>query len=78
MSASTAIAPVTHTGHEARDAGIAFVLLLAFIIIAPFVAYPFFIMQMEGGSQAVDQAMDASGCPDQERNALDTYRLTEG
>src|SRR5947209_2719281 len=30
-------------------------------------------MQMEGGSQAVDQAMDASGCPDQERNALETY-----
>jgi branched-chain amino acid transport system permease protein len=45
MSATVA-APVTHTGHEARDAGIAFVLMLAFIVVAPFVAYPFFVMQM--------------------------------
>jgi branched-chain amino acid transport system permease protein len=31
---------------EERDAGVAFLLLLAFIVIAPFVAYPFFVMQM--------------------------------
>ena len=46
MSAQSATAPVAHIGHETRDAGVAFVVLLAFIIIGPFVAYPFFVMQM--------------------------------
>ena len=46
MSAQSAAAPVAHIGHETRDAGVAFVVLLAFIIIGPFVAYPFFVMQM--------------------------------
>jgi len=46
MSASTVTAPVTRAAHETRDAIIAAVAMLAFIIVAPFVAYPFFVMQM--------------------------------
>ena len=46
MSASTVTAPVTQAAHETRDAIIAAVAMLAFIIVAPFVAYPFFVMQM--------------------------------
>ncbi len=46
MSATTVTAPVVHTHHEGRDALIAFAVMLAFIIVAPFFAYPFFVMQM--------------------------------
>ncbi len=44
MSATTSAGPVTD--RAARDAGIAALALLAFVVIAPFVAYPFFVMQM--------------------------------
>src|ERR1700712_2413624 len=46
MSATTVTAPISHTHHEGRDALIAFAAMLAFIIVAPFFAYPFFVMQM--------------------------------
>ena len=46
MSASTVTAPVTRAPHETRDAVLAAVAMLAFIFIAPFIAYPFFVMQM--------------------------------
>ena len=46
MSAQSAAAPATHASHEVRDAGVAFLFLLAFIVVGPFVAYPFFVMQM--------------------------------
>ena len=44
MSTPTLAAP--RGAHELRDAAIPFALLVAFVVIAPFFAYPFFVMQM--------------------------------
>jgi len=38
--------PAAHGANELRDAAIPFALLVAFVVIAPFFAYPFFVMQM--------------------------------
>jgi branched-chain amino acid transport system permease protein len=46
MSDAAVTAPPTHLGHETRDAAIAGVVLVAFVIVAPFLAYPFFVMEM--------------------------------
>jgi len=46
MSASTTTAAPSPARHEFRDVAAPFALLLLFIIVAPFVAYPFFVMQM--------------------------------
>ena len=40
------LTPTARFTREERDAGVAFLLLLAFIVVAPFAAYPFFVMQM--------------------------------
>ena len=45
MSAVTAAA-APRAKNEGRDAAVAFVIMLAFMIAAPFFAYPFFVMQM--------------------------------
>jgi branched-chain amino acid transport system permease protein len=45
MSASS-IVPTARAGHETRDAAFAGLFLIAFVAAAPFLAYPFFIMQM--------------------------------
>jgi branched-chain amino acid transport system permease protein len=42
----TAIPIAPTAQHEWRDAAVPFALLLIFLVVAPFVAYPFFIMQM--------------------------------
>jgi branched-chain amino acid transport system permease protein len=44
MSASSIVTP--HGAHAFRDAAIPFALLVAFVVAAPFFAYPFFVMQM--------------------------------
>ena len=46
MSVKTLPAPATRFTREERDAGVAFIAMLALIVIGPFVAYPFFVMQM--------------------------------
>jgi branched-chain amino acid transport system permease protein len=46
MSVSSVAAPAPQVNREGRDAAVAFALMLAFIVVAPFVAYPFFVMQM--------------------------------
>jgi len=46
MSLETLAAPAARFTKEERDAGVAFLVLLALIVIGPFVAYPFFVMQM--------------------------------
>ena len=46
MSVKTLAAPQSRFSREERDAGVAFLALLALIVVGPFVAYPFFVMQM--------------------------------
>jgi branched-chain amino acid transport system permease protein len=46
MSVDTAGAAAPRFSREERDAGVAFVAMLALIAAGPFVAYPFFVMQM--------------------------------
>src|ERR1700689_1582231 len=46
MSVKALPVPAARFTREERDAGIAFIALLALIVIGPFVAYPFFVMQM--------------------------------
>src|SRR5271170_8174374 len=46
MSANSIVAKTPPLVREERDAGVAFLLMLALIIVGPFVAYPFFVMQM--------------------------------
>jgi branched-chain amino acid transport system permease protein len=45
MSADPVVAPVVARSREARQFAVAFVVMLALIAVAPFVAYPFFVMQ---------------------------------
>jgi branched-chain amino acid transport system permease protein len=45
MSADPIVAPVVARSREARQFAVAFVVMLALIAVAPFVAYPFFVMQ---------------------------------
>jgi branched-chain amino acid transport system permease protein len=45
MSANPIVAPPGALPREARQFAVAFVLMLALIAVAPFVAYPFFVMQ---------------------------------
>jgi branched-chain amino acid transport system permease protein len=45
MSATPAAAPVTLNTRDARQFAGVFVVLLALVVVAPFVAYPFFVMQ---------------------------------
>jgi len=42
----SAISAATSAKHELRDAAVPFALLLMFLVVAPFLAYPFFVMQM--------------------------------
>ena len=46
MSVKALDTPQSRFSREERDAGVAFLGLLALIVIGPFVAYPFFVMQM--------------------------------
>ena len=46
MSVKTLPLPATRFTREERDAGVAFLVMLALIVVGPFVAYPFFVMQM--------------------------------
>jgi len=45
MSANPIVAPVSASSRETRQFTVAFVVMLALIAVAPFVAYPFFVMQ---------------------------------
>jgi len=45
MSANPIVAPAVVPSRETREFTVAFVLMLALIAVAPFVAYPFFVMQ---------------------------------
>jgi len=45
MSADPIVAPVAAPSREARQFAVAFVVMAALIAVAPFVAYPFFVMQ---------------------------------
>ena len=45
MDIEASIAPVDTTGQDRRVSAIAFAVMVALIAVAPFVAYPFFIMQ---------------------------------
>ena len=45
MSANPIVAPAAAPSRETRQFAVAFVVMLALIAVAPFVAYPFFVMQ---------------------------------
>ena len=45
MSANPIVAPAAAPSRETRQFAAAFVVMLALIAVAPFVAYPFFVMQ---------------------------------
>jgi branched-chain amino acid transport system permease protein len=45
MSANPIVAPVDALPRETRQFAVAFLVMLALIVVAPFVAYPFFVMQ---------------------------------
>jgi branched-chain amino acid transport system permease protein len=46
MSVPTVASSTPRADHQTRDAAAAFAVMLALIVVAPFVAYPFFVMQM--------------------------------
>ena len=46
MSVKILPVPATRFTREERDAGVAFLVMLALIVVGPFIAYPFFVMQM--------------------------------
>jgi branched-chain amino acid transport system permease protein len=45
MSANPIVAPVSTMSRDTRQFTVAFVVMVALIVVAPFVAYPFFVMQ---------------------------------